>query len=470
MWQTGQWRTGRSSVFGAALVPMLAAAAHAQTLSTSLVATLSDPRTPYNMWTGIAQPPGNTRDLCLARQWGDVRLVRDGTLQAAPVIDLGTSVAQAGNESGLLGIAFHPAFASNGFVFLSYSGWLLGSTTQSPGVHIVRFTLNPADPSAVIPGSALHIFSYARNPGPSSGHFGGWIGFGPDGFLYLSAGDGNTLGPQQLTSDLGKVLRIDPDHDDFPSDPTANYAIPPTNPFFGSTSALPEIWALGLRNPWRCSFDRLTGDLWIADVGQDVQEEIDLQPPLGSPPYAARNYGWPCLEGTYCWGFGGCACGDPLLTPPLYEYTHLSGGAVTGGYVYRGVAIPSFRGSYLFADINGPFWSFRNTPAGISEFTDRTAELGRLGPTTFGEDSSGELYFGTVNAHVYTVYKIIPACPANCDGSTFEPRLNVNDFVCFVNTYAASDAYANCDHSTTPPILNVADFQCFMSSFAAGCP
>ncbi len=428
--------------------------------------------------TGIAQPPGNTRDLFVVCQFGKIRVLHDGVLLAAPLLDVGASVA-AGEESGLFAMAFHPQFESNGFFYVSYAGYLPGSGSQLPGVHVVRYTVNPADPTSVIPGSADHLFYYPRTDPADSRHFGGWIGFGPDGYLYMSCGDGSfSVGQvypsQDVTVCPGKILRIDVDHDDFPSDPDANYAIPPSNPFAGSTSARPEIWAMGLRNPWRCSFDRLTGDLWIADVGSTDREEIDFQPAIGAPPYTVRNYGWPCREGSLCHGtIPGCTCAQPDLVPPLFEYsTGLS--TVIGGYVYRGQAISGLQGTYFFAGLGGPIWSFRNGPAGITDYTVRTPELGSYARTTFGEGSDGELYFGAVAGqypHVtLEVSKIVRGCPANCDGSNIEPRLNVNDFVCFLNRFAAGSTYANCDGSTVPPILTVADFACYMNEFAAGCP
>jgi glucose/arabinose dehydrogenase len=384
------------------------------------------------------------------------------------VLDLAPAVNTDG-EGGLLGLAFHPQFQDNGHVYLSYTGHRPG-TTNSPGTHVIRFTLDPADPAVVIPGSGLPIFRIPRPLGGS--HFAGWIGFAPDGYLYILSGDArDPANAQPLDRLLGKILRIDVDQDGFPADPVTNYAVPPTNPFFGSTTARPEIWARGVRNPWRGSFDRATGDFWFGDVGEASREEINVQPP-GPPPHVARNYGWPCTEGTFCTGTPGCNCNAPALTPPVFEYTHSEGIAVIGGYVYRGSALPELQGAYFFADLAGRIWHFRYGAGGISQFTERTAELGDIERIAWGEGSDGELYYSGRNSPTgtYHITKIVRACEANCDGGTIPPVLNVADFICFQNRFATGDPLANCDGSTIQPTLNVSDFICFQSKYAAGCP
>ncbi len=217
------------------------------------------------------------------------------------------------------------------------------------------------------------------------------------GYLYVAKGDGgnDTDGvlAQDIESLFGKILRLDPSGDDFPADPDRNYAIPPTNPFVG-VAGRDEIWSLGLRNPWRCSFDRLTGDLWIGDVGEGSWEEISFQP-AASP--GGDNYGWNCMEGSSCHGTG-CTCNDPTLTDPVYEYDHLTGCAVIGGYVYRGSAIPALQGLYLFADIcAAKVWAY--------DSTDDTAVqvLANASPYSFGEDLDGELYL----LSIFNIRKIV---------------------------------------------------------------
>lgn len=407
----------------------------------------------------ISQPPGESRWLYGAALSGSVRVARDGVLLSAPVVS--PPNVFYGNESGLLGMAFHPQFQQNGYLYVLYT------TSASPaGTRIARYTLDPANPDVADPTSAHTILTINRSP--STNHQAGWIGFGPDGYLYISSGNGGDFSSSQpLTTLLGKVLRIDVDHDDFPADPQKNYAIPPTNPFFGSTTALPEIWAYGLRNPWRCSFDRQTRDLWIADVGDGTNEEVDFQPAIGAPPYQAVNYGYSCLEGSVCGLAGGSCCYSGTSVLPIFEMSTYLLNAIIGGFVYRGEAIPELQGAYMFGGLGGRLYAFRRSAQGIEDFTDLSSLVWPSQVYAFGEDQQGELYLCTGDG---AVYKIVRECPANCDGSSRPPILNVNDFVCFQYEFVRGDSYANCDGSTTPPVLNVADFTCFVNQFSAGCP
>lgn len=317
-------------------------------------------------------------------------------------------------EQGLLGLAFHPDFQSNGYFYVNYTG--TGGFT-----NIVRYQANPpyatsttADPT---PTPILSITQ------PFVNHNGGWIAFGPDGYLYIATGDGGSANDpgnraQNTTLLLGKMLRIDVNGDDFPADPARNYAIPPDNPFAGGGGAA-EIWAYGLRNPWRPSFDRATGDLWIADVGQNNFEEINFQPAGGMS--TAQNYGWRCMEGNNCTGLSGCTCDvnctGGILTCPIYQYTHATDGfscSITGGYVYRGAAIPDLQGTYFFADYcSNRIKSFRYDSVSISEFTNRTDELAPIDGldirsiSSFGEDASGEMYICDLTGG--EVFRIVPA-------------------------------------------------------------
>jgi glucose/arabinose dehydrogenase len=391
-----------------------------------------------------------------------MKVVRDGVRLPTPVLTL-TGITTS-DESGLLGLAFHPDFQSNGYFYvLCTSG-----ATAPAGTKIIRYTLDPSNPEVADPASAYPILTILRSPGAA--HQGGWMGFGPDGFLYISSGNGGDNTTSQNTNVLlGKILRIDVDHDAFPADPNANYAIPATNPFVSGGGA-PEIWAYGLRNPWRCSFDRATGDLWIGDVGEASIEEIDFQPAAVVPPFPARNYGWPCMEGSQCYSssLATCLCGDPSLILPVIEYTHNYGESVMCGYVYRGAAIPALRGTFLWGDLEGISFSCRYMNGQqLSEFAIRRSELAVGGIHSFGEDQAGELYIASA---VNGVFKIIPRCAPNCDGSTGVPILNVQDFTCFFQKFATGDPYANCDGSTGTPILNVQDFTCFLQRYALGCP
>jgi glucose/arabinose dehydrogenase len=238
-----------------------------------------------------------------------------------------------------------------------------------------------------------------RIPDPFGNHNGGQIAFGDDGYFYMAPGDGGSAGdPDNRAQDpgelLGKMLRLDLDNDDFPADPVTNYAIPPDNPFVASPDTLPEIWAFGLRNPYRWSFDRLNGDLYIGDVGQNVWEEIDYEP-ASSP--GGLNFGWRIMEGNHCFE-PPKDCDSTGLVLPVLEYDHLTGFSIIGGYVYRGSAIPSLYGHYFLADyVTDLVWSFRINNGQAFELTDWGSVLNPNGEiesvTAFGEDADGELYF-----------------------------------------------------------------------------
>jgi hypothetical protein len=245
--------------------------------------------------------------------------------------------------------------------------------------------------------------------------------FGPDGYLYIATGDGGDRfdpdnNAQDITDNLlGKILRIDVNGDDFPADPNRNYAIPPDNPFVDAEGD-DEIWAYGLRNPWRNSFDSETGDLYIADVGQFVIEEINVQP---ADSAGGENYGWDCMEGSSCTAEATCTCNDDSLTGPVHVYNHNSGRcSISGGFVYRGCAIPDLTGTYFFADYcSAQIFSLRYENGAVSDLRERTAELapgGGLsidGISSFGRDSDGEIYICDIFGG--EVFKIVP------DGTPF---------------------------------------------------
>jgi glucose/arabinose dehydrogenase len=405
--------------------------------------------------TGLAQPPGERRRLYIIEQAGRIKWVRDGIPQPTPLVTLTGLVA--GGESGLLGIAFHPQFQDNGSVYLLFT------TSVAPaGTRIMRYTMDPANPETFDVTTAFPIMTIPRSP--QTNHQGGWIGFGPEGYLYISSGDagGGANQAQATTSLLGKMVRIDVNLNGFPNDPQANYSIPETNPLYGQVGERQEVWAMGLRNPWRCSFDRVTGDLWIADVGSGSREEVNFQPAAITPPFALHNYGWPCWEGTVQWS-SWC---PPPLTAPVYDYGRNLGFSVIGGYVYRGAAMPALRGTYIFGDLSRRIFRFRyDAVGGISELANFIdPQVGSI--YALGEDDTGELYILTGSSGVF---KIVPQCWANCDGSTTQPVLDVADFTCFIERFAAGDPYANCDGSTVEPVLNVEDFLCFVAAVAEGC-
>ena len=315
--------------------------------------------------------------LYIAEKTGAVMAIRDGEVDPDPILDIGGSVS-LGSEQGLLGIAFAPEGRT---LFVNF-------TDTNGDTHVTSYAMRDgrADPS-----TARDILVVDQ---PYSNHNGGNLVFGPDGYLYIGLGDGGSGGDphgngQSGSTLLGKMLRIDPT-------PTAArpYAIPSDNPFVGKEGVRPEIWALGLRNPWRYSFDRATGDLWIGDVGQSAWEEVDRQP----AGRGGENYGWNVMEGDHPYSGAPAPSG---LSAPVYEYSHGGGGCVvTGGYVYRGETIPDLAGAYLFGDFCiGKLEALR--------FADgRVGGHRLLGPTvpnlsSFGEDADGELYAMSLSGAVY---------------------------------------------------------------------
>ena len=363
---------------------------------------------------GMYAPEGDTNRLFIVEQAsagsGRIRIL--DLTQTPPVLlptpYLTVSPILAGGEEGLLGLAFHPNFANNGYFFVFY--------TNTAGNHqIMRYRANaPYMSSGTANASSATAVMTITHP-VISNHNGGWLGFGPDGYLYIAAGEGNGSAQDMLTR-LGKILRVDIDSDAFPSDPLNNYTNPPTNPYFGSTTALPEIWHSGLRNPWRASFDRANGDLWIADVGGAAFEEIDFVP----AGVGGRNFGWSCMEGLFCTGSGTCVCNTPALTLPVHVYPHTSGnGCIIGGYRYRGPSMCNFQGLYFFGDFNSSrIWTVGWNGTSVQNLTDRTAELAAGGGppinliTSFGEDAEGELY---VCDALGDVFRIDPGTIVDCN-------------------------------------------------------
>ncbi len=324
---------------------------------------------------GLAQPvtithagDGSAR-LFVGEQGGRVRIIRDGAVAPVPFLDIANLVTPAGGEQGLLGLAFPPGFAARRSLYVNYT-----DRTGVGNTVIARFGLS-ADADRADPLSRQELLTIVQ---PFANHNGGQLAFGPDGLLYIGTGDGGSGGDplgngQNPAALLGKLLRIDI------LSGAAPYGIPPGNPF-GSA-----VWSLGLRNPWRFSFDRLTGDLYVADVGQNLVEEVNFQP-AGSG--AGANYGWNIMEGSRC--FGSATCATAGLTLPVAEYLHGNGDcSVTGGYVYRGAAA-ALRGIYFYGDFcSGRIWGLRRNGAVFESalLIDTTLSI-----STFGEDEAGELY------------------------------------------------------------------------------
>lgn len=294
-------------------------------------------------------------------------------------------VQSAQNERGLLGLAFPPDYAQSGYFYVNYSRKTDGDTRVS------RFTRDTLNPNKADPNSELILLTQDQ---PFSNHNGGSIKFGPDGYLYTGLGDGGSADDpqgngQKKTTFLGKILRIDVSN----SSASEPYTIPADNPFVNDPAYFPEIWSLGLRNPWRFSFDRLTGDMWIGDVGQNAREEIDFEP-AGT---GGRNYGWRCYEGNAAYLTGGCQPASNY-TFPIFDYLHsnANGCSVTGGFVYRGSKYPDLYGQYIFADYcSGRWWNIRQNANGTFS-ASVLANLSANQYSSFGEDRDGELYVALI--------------------------------------------------------------------------
>jgi glucose/arabinose dehydrogenase len=393
----------RSAIVCALVTPAL----QAQTLkSTFVVGGLSQPS-----WVGAV--PGDTARFFALEQDGRVRIVQGSTLLATPFLDIDPIVGSLGTEQGLLGMAFDPNYTSNGFFYLSY--------TDNNGASVVaRYTNVPPSSNTADPASAQIVFGPLAQP--QNNNNGGCIRFGPDGYLYLGLGDGgaaNDTGAghatggnaQSMNTYLGKLLRIDP----------ANPGVAPAgNPF--PASSIPLAWDLGLRNPWRFSFDASSGDLYISDVGQNAWEELDFEP-AGSP--GGFDYGWRCMEGAHCTGLTGCTCSAPTLTLPVHEYAHSSGNcAIIGGDVYRGSAIPTLSGAYMFADYcSGRIWTLVYAAGQVTQLVDRTVELAPgaghaiSNPVAFGTNGYGEiLILDQAGGDVYIVGEICTPPSTYCQG------------------------------------------------------
>ena len=353
----------------------------------------------------VCAPPGDDDRLFIVGHRGDIRILENGSVLPEPFLDLTGIVSWGNGEEGLLGLAFDPDYDANGHFYVSYTR----NDSLVAWSIISRYTVS-ANPDSADPGSVYPILALER---PVLHHNGGSLVFGPAGYLWTGFGDAGSGGalsqdPQSLH---GKMIRIDPSGDDFPGDPDNNYAIPPTNPFVGDPTTLDEIWSLGWRNPWRFTFDSLTGDLYVGDVGKESWEEIDFEP-AGSP--GGLNYGWSLMEGPDCFN-PPADCNDGSLTLPIHAWPHgIICNAAAGGYVYRGSELVSWlQGHYFFSDYcQQTLWSFRWENGVLSEFTNWTAALG-VGtalkfPASFWEDEEGELYVVEYRNTEGQIWKIVP--------------------------------------------------------------
>jgi glucose/arabinose dehydrogenase len=335
----------------------------------------------------LTAPPGDSR-LFIIEKGGAIRVVKDGALLPTPFLDLSTRVSN-GAEQGLLGLAFDPAYAANGRFIVHYTD-ASGSTTVS------AYRVSAADPDQADPTSEAVLLTVAQ---PFPNHNGGQIAFGPDGMLYIGLGDGGGGGDpagrgQSLADLLGDILRVDVGSG-------TGYTVPADNPFVGQAGAQPEVWSYGLRNPWRFSFDAATGDLYIADVGENAWEEVDV---VTAAAGAGRgnNFGWKVMEGRHC--SAGPNCDPGQFTLPVLEYSHASGCSITGGFVYRGAAIPALQGHYFYADYcSGWVRSFRlQDGQAVEPHQWPTLAPGGQIPS-FGQDAAGELYVMNAGGQVFRI-------------------------------------------------------------------
>lgn len=443
----------------------------------------------------VTHAPGDFSRLYIIEKQGRIRIfdLNTNTLLATPFLDVdaitvgGTTEA---SEQGLLGLAFHPNYATNGYF------WIYYTATSPNGANTVARYTRSGDPNVANPSGDI-ILQIADS---FTNHNGGWMDFGPDGYLYISTGDGGSScdpsnNAQNTNVLLGKMLRIDvdgpnnipgdADDDGFPADPNRDYTFASGNPFIGGGGA-GEVWSYGLRNAWRPSFDRANGDLYIADVGQSLREEINYQ---AAGAGAGRNYGWDCEEGLVCSSLPpsnctstGCVCGAAGFTDPIWQYDRGEGRcSITGGYVYRGCAIPDLLGTYFYADYcSGQIFTFDVVGGVPVNQTQRTSELAPGGGlsiasiTSFGQDAYGELYI--CDSTGGEVFKIIPRTFVGPDCNS-----NGRRDACDILNGSATDANSNgipdsCEVPPCPADLNgdgqvgAADLAALLGSWGAGGP
>jgi Glucose / Sorbosone dehydrogenase len=375
-------------LLGLSLLFVLVSCTSAQTDSrfTQVVAGLSQP-------VGVTHADDGRGRLFVLEKDGFIRVVQAGQLLPEPFLDVSNLITpEPKSEQGLLGLAFHPDYKNNGIFFIYYSA-ANKKENEAADTVLARYQVS-SDPNKADPATGKIILTIEQ---PFWNHNGGHLAFGPDGYLYIGTGDGGDGGdPQEnaenLTTLLGKMLRIDVNAD--------TYTIPADNPWKPESGAATEIWAYGLRNPWKFSFDRKTGDLYIGDVGQDLYEEINFQSVASQ---GGENYGWNQMEGLHCFEKTP-DCNPSEYVLPILEYPHGEDGvSVTGGFVYRGTQILDLEGAYIFADFaSGKIWTARdNEGIWTRELLERTS----FGVSSFGEDEAGELYLTDFNGGLYQLTK-----------------------------------------------------------------
>jgi glucose/arabinose dehydrogenase len=339
----------------------------------------------FNSPLGLEQAGDGSGRLFVVEQGGKIKIIQNGTVLLTAFLDISSKIA-TGSEMGLLGVTFHPNYSANGKLYANYTRT---SSGQIQSV-IAEYTASPANSNQVNMATE-RILLTVDQVGNFTNHKAGQLAFGPDGLLYFGLGDGGSGGDpfghgQSTTTLLGKMMRIDVNS----TDPGLQYHVPPDNPFV-TGGGLPEIWAFGFRNPWRFSFDRGTGRLFVADVGQDQFEEVDIVQKGG-------NYGWNIMEGMHCFN-PPSGCNTTGLILPIAEYSHAEGNAVIGGFVYRGANLPALRGVYVFGDLGtGKIFALQETSPNVFTRTLLTTTGKTI--SSFGQDQSGELYlvdFGAGN-------------------------------------------------------------------------
>lgn len=416
--QGGGGRTGRRElkyiVYGSALVLLFVSGAKSQTTFTAqrVASGLNQP-------LFVTAPPGDTSRLFIVQKTGQVLILnlRSGKIKAKPFLNIQSRLAASG-EQGLLGMAFDPRFSSNGKFYLNFT--VPGGAFGNGVTHVSQFQVSPRKPNIANTSNERILIMFDH---PQQNHNGGWIGFSPRqgdaNNLYIATGDGgggNDQGnghiepggnAQSNITLLGKILRVHVDSN------MGTASIPPDNPFASSGTFRREIWTFGLRNPFRASFDRQTGRLFVGDVGQGAREEIDVQQPTN--PGGGENYGWRLREGTIATPGSVGGPPPPGNVDPILDYGRSTGGTVIGGYVYRGSRVSALQGKYVFGDfVAGKIFTLDYNGTTASNFQDITSQLfpTRQGgfvlnsPSSFGEDASGELYITDIGTG--SVYKIVP--------------------------------------------------------------
>jgi glucose/arabinose dehydrogenase len=422
--------------------------------------------TPYA--TGFASPSdianaGDNR-LFVVQKTGQIKVINsDGSVRATPFLDIDPLVINGGTEQGLLGLSFHPNYASNRYFYIFY-------TNLSGDNVVARYQTSASDPNVADPASAQIIMTIAHPT--NNNHNGGNLNFGPnDGYLYIGTGDGGGAGDvpnnaQNINILLGKLLRVDVNKDDFPSDTSKNYAIPSDNPYAGATAGADEIWALGLRNPWRYEFDRLTKDMIIGDVGQGAHEEVDFVP---SGTGRGNNYGWRCYEGLSSYNTAGCAPQSSYVSP-ITDYDHTLGRcSITGGFVYRGTEFSTLQGVYIYADYcSGHFYGIKQNGSAWDQVLAQ--QFSGRNISSFGEDIAGRLYAADItNGTIYklqadtaaidttapTVSISTPASNATVSGSNVAVGVNASDNVGVAGVQLKVDGtYTGAEDTSAPYSIN----------------